>query len=112
VHGLKANGWPIYDCMTAPDERVWRDHLLCDRRTPPPDQVAFRVDWSTFLAEQTDRTQIALAMLAAGHQQVDVADRLGITASAICQRLKRAGREWAQMQGEVATNGSRDNAQA
>ncbi len=81
-----------FDCLTAPDQSVWRDSLLHDRSTPPPDQAAFRIDWSRFLAGQTDRTRTAIAMLAAGYKQVEVADHLGITPPAVCQRMKTAKR--------------------
>ena len=94
-----ANGRP-FDCMTAPDQPVWKDHLLYDRRTLPVDLAAFRIDWSYFMAKQHDRTRTLLAMLAAGHKQVEVADHLGVTPSAVCQRRTKAAREWAVFQGE------------
>jgi predicted transcriptional regulator len=47
-----------------------------------------------------------MAMLAAGHQQTEVADKLGITPSAVCQRLSRARREWEKFQGEGDPNRS------
>jgi hypothetical protein len=111
VLGLPWNDRRV-DCLRSTDAEVWRLQLRHDRRTPPPDQAAFRIDLSNFLVRQHDRTRQILALLAAGHQQTEVADRMGVTPSAVNQRVKRAGREWAQMQGEVATNGSRDNAQA
>jgi hypothetical protein len=90
-----------YDCMAAPDQAVWRDRLLFDRRTPPPDQAALRIDLSSFLARQHDRTRTLLAMLAAGYKQAEAADHLGVTAPAITQRRNRAAREWAVFQGEA-----------
>ena len=47
-----------------------------------------------------------LAMLAAGHKQVEVADHLGVTPSAVCQRRTKAAREWAVFQGEEPEEGS------
>ncbi len=75
-----------FDCMKAPDQEVWRDRLVYDRKALPADLACFRIDWSSFLAGQADRTRTLLAMLAAGHKQVEVADHLGVTASAVCQR--------------------------
>ena len=72
--------------------------LLADRRSPVPDQAAFRIDWSEFLAGQSDRTRTILNMFAEGHRSIDVADRLGLTPSAVCQRRKRAKREWERLQ--------------
>jgi hypothetical protein len=96
-------GWndeEIYDCLTAPDQPVWRWVLLEDHRTPVPDQVAFRLDWSTFLAQQTDRTRQAIGMLAAGHRRCEVADRLGVTRPALTQRMNRVRRDWGKFRAD------------
>ena len=71
-----------------------------DRKTSPADLACFRLDLSSFLSTQHDRTRTLLAMLAAGHRQVEVADHLGVTPSAVCQRRTKAAREWAVFQGE------------
>ena len=57
------------------------------------------------MAGQADRTRTLLAMLAAGHRQVEVADHLGVTPAAVCQRRSKARREWADFQGEGEGNG-------
>jgi DNA-directed RNA polymerase specialized sigma24 family protein len=99
VHGLPWDSIDSYDVLKAPDP-VWRLALLHDRRTPVIDQVRIRIDLSEFLARQSDRTRTLLAMRAAGHKQTEIADRLGLTPAAICQRLKRARREWKKFQDE------------
>ena len=113
-NGFRVYSMPIRDsqsfnCMTAPDQPVWREHLLHDRRTLPSDQAAFRIDWSKFLAGQSDRTRCTLAMLAAGYMQTEVADRLGVTPPAVCQRIKKARREWRNFQ-EVEPDDTRSQA--
>ena len=52
------------------------------------------------MAGQADRTRTLLAMLAAGHKQVEVADHLGVTPVAVCLRRSKARREWLVFQGE------------
>jgi len=104
--GFKVVGLPwdsdcAYDCMNDPSAPVWKQVLLEDKSTPVPDQAAFRIDLSGFLRQQHDRTRRALAMLAEGHKQVEVADRLGVTPAAVCQRIKKAEREWDSLQGEI-----------
>lgn len=101
VLGLRRNG-DVYDCMHDPTAPVWRQVLLEDKSTPPSDQAAFRIDLGTFLSQQHDRTRTMLSMLAAGHKQIEVADHLGVTPSAVCQRQRRAGREWDRFQGVEA----------
>jgi len=98
VYSLPIRDIQSFNCMTAPDQPVWREHLLHDRRTLPSDQAAFRIDWSKFLAGQSDRTRTAMAMLADGYQQTEVAERLNVTPPAICQRIKKARREWRNLQ--------------
>ena len=101
-----------YHCLKAPDQHVWRLAMMHDRRTPPPEQAAFRIDWSSFMSRQSDRTRTALAMLAAGHKQTEVADKLGVTPAAVCQRMSRARREWAVFQGTNCEETSAPNQQA
>lgn len=104
-HGFKVVGLPwdhqhVYDCLRDPTSPVWKDLLVKDKSTPVPDQAAFRIDWSEFLRQQHGRTRTALTMAAEGYKQVDIADKLGVTPAAVCQRVKKAGREWRVMQGE------------
>ena len=99
VLGLRRNGDCVYDCLTDPTARVWRQVLLEDRSTPPPDQAAFRIDWSEFVGKQHDRTRTCMSLLAEGHKRCEVADRMGTTASALTQRMARVEREWDRFQG-------------
>ena len=112
VHPLPRLEDSQFDCMTAPDQAVWKDHLSHDRRASPADLACFRLDWSAFLAQQTDRSRTLLAMLAEGHKQVEVAGLLGTTASTVCQRRKKARREWAIFQGENDGAGQHEPASA
>ena len=111
VVGLPWDSQHVYDCLKDPSSPVWREVLLDDKSTPVPDQAAFRVDWSDFLRQQHDRTRKTLAMLAQGHKQVEVAGRLGVTPAAVCQRVKRAEREWMNLQGVDMNNSQPEPAQ-
>ena len=93
------------DCLKESNPAVWRLNLLHDRKTPVPDQAAFRLDWARFLSQQTDRTRIAMSLLAAGHKRYEVADQLGCTPSALCQRIAGVRRQWQSLQGESQTAG-------
>jgi hypothetical protein len=106
VHRLCGREHCIYDCLALNDHPVWRRVLLEDRRTPVPDQVAFRIDWSAFLSRQTDRTRRMLAMLAEGHRRCQVADKFGVTAPALTQRMDRLRRQWLAFQ-DPTTNTTR-----
>ncbi len=106
--GFKVVGLPwdsphAYDCMTDTTLPTWRDRLKEDRRANVADLAAFRLDMSEYLRRQQDRTRRALGMLAAGYRQVEVAEKLGVTPAAVCQRIKKAEREWMNWQG-IDTN--------
>ena len=101
-----------YDCLKDPTSPVWNQVLLDDRSTPVPDQAAFRIDLSDFLRQQHDRTRQTLSMLADGYKQVEVADRLGVTPAAVCQRVKKAEREWMKFQGDTEPESAIEDAAA
>jgi hypothetical protein len=65
-----------------------------DSRTPVPDQVAFRMDWSAFLNQNTARTRAAIGLLAAGYSRKEVSEYLGVTPAAITQRMARVEKDW------------------
>lgn len=82
------------NCLIKSQPVVWRLRLRHDRRTQVLVQVAFRLDWSLFLSCQNDRTRRIISMVVAGHHLREVAERFGVTESALCQRLSRVSREW------------------
>lgn len=75
VHNLPSDSLHRYDCMRDPTSPVWKALLAEDRQTPIADQVSFRIDWSNFLAQQTDRTRQATTLLAMGFRRCEVADK-------------------------------------
>jgi len=79
------------NCLKKSQPEVWCLRLKHDRRTPVLDQVAF-------LSRQNDRTRRIVALLAAGHRRREVAERIGVSESALCQRLTRVRREWERFQ--------------
>ena len=110
VLGLPWDNRQAYDCMTDTTFPTWRDRLKEDRRSNVADLAAFRLDLSEFLRRQQDRTRRALGLLAAGYRQVEVAEQLGVTPSAICQRRKKAEREWMNWQGLDTSHGQSERA--
>ena len=85
-------GWAaeqIYDRLSAPDQPVWRLVLIDDRRTPVPQQVVVRIDWSVLSFHQTNRVRQTVGFLAAGQRGCDLACEFGITRPGITQRMAR-----------------------
>ena len=111
VFGLPWDSPHAYDCMKDVTAPAWRDQLQEDDRANVADLAAFRLGLSEFLRRQHDRTRRALAMLAAGYRQVEVAEKIGVTPAAVCQRIKKAEREWMSWQGIDVNNGQPEPAQ-
>ncbi len=103
VHRLHGPKDYSFDCLSPNENSVWRRALLEDRRTAVPDQVAFRMDWSKFLSQQTDRTRRIIAALAAGNRRCEVAEMFGVTPPSITERMDRVRCEWLAFQ-EVASD--------
>lgn len=112
LHALPRFEDRTFDCVRAPDQEVWRDRLVYDRKALPADLACLRIDLSVFLSMQSDRTRSLLAMLAAGYKQVEVADHLGTTCAAVCQRRTKARREWAVFQGETGPHNKSEAAES
>jgi len=70
-------------------------HALVDNtRSPVPEQAAFRIDFSTFLAEQPEKKQKVAVLLAQGHRGKDVATMVGITPGRVTQIRQELDCEW------------------
>ncbi len=73
---------------------VWLEVLVEDRRTPVPDQVAFRIDFPDWLSHLTKRNRRIAEALAAGDTTGDVARRFDVSASRISQLRQDFRRSW------------------
>lgn len=78
-----------------------RDHLRDDTRTPVPDQVAFRLDFSAFLQTLSTRDRQMAVALADGHAAKQVADGFGLTPGRVTQLRQQWHREWLISQGDI-----------
>ena len=63
-------------------------------RWPVVDVVGPKLDWSDFITGCDHRDQRIAEMRLAGHRQTAVATELGISAPAVCQRLRAMRQRW------------------
>jgi len=82
------------------DEGCWMEAVVEDTRTPPPDQAAFRIDFTEWLARQSPRDRQIAESLAVGHRPGEVAGRLGISPGRVSQLRRQLRASWADFQGE------------
>jgi len=69
-------------------------YFMVDQRVNVADHVQFRVDYETWLSQQTARDQDIIKDLAAGETTGDVATKYGVSAGLISQYRKRYANSW------------------
>ena len=112
--GKKANVKDVYDIHAKvkggyqlqyigdPHEQCggWREQLTDNRRTPVPDQAAFRIDFPQWLASLSARDRRIVDELAAGERTSDVARRFGVSAGRVSQLRKQLKESWEEFVGD------------
>jgi hypothetical protein len=76
------------------------DWLQENRRTPVPDQVAFRIDFPQFLRGLSLRDRELARFLGQGHTAMEAASRFKLSPGRITQLRQRWRRDWLLCQGE------------
>lgn len=91
-----------------PQQEVeWNDVLVDHRLTPIPDQVAFKLDFTTFLQTLTSRDRMMAHLLSLGHSGKWVARRLKLSPGRVTQLRKQWCREWRIFIGELPAPATR-----
>jgi hypothetical protein len=86
-----------------PRTGTWAELLVEDRRTPPPDQAAFRIDFPAWLARRSRRDRRVAASLARGDRTQEVAHRFGLSPARISQLRRELEHSWREFHGEIAS---------
>ena len=81
---------------------VFEEWLMDNTRTPVPDQVDFRIDFTFFLDSLTQRDRRLAHFLSLGHSGKQAADSFKLTPGRVTQLRQQWQREWRVMQGEGA----------
>jgi hypothetical protein len=85
------------------DQRTgWREQLVDNRRTPVPEQAAFRIDFPCWLRTLSRRDRRSVNQLAAGERTGDVARRFGVSAGRVSQLRRQLKESW---EGFIGENG-------
>ncbi len=72
----------------------WREYLIDNRQTPVPSQVAFRLDFPSWLERLTPRNRQIAQQLALGHSTGDVAQEFRISPARISQLRRELADSW------------------
>jgi hypothetical protein len=73
---------------------VLQDALVDNTQPPVPEQAAFRIDFSAFLAGQPEKKQEVAMLLAQGHRAKDVASAVGVSPGRVTQIRQELHEEW------------------
>jgi hypothetical protein len=76
--------------------------LVDNTRTPPDEQVAFRLDFPAWLRTHTDRTRRIVGDLMAGERTLDVARKHGLTPGRVSQMRRELLADWQNFTGGPA----------
>jgi hypothetical protein len=72
----------------------WKEQLVDNRRTPVPDQAAFRCDFPQWLSSLSARDRRIVDDLAVGERTGDVARKYGVSAGRISQMRGQLKESW------------------
>ena len=88
------------------EENAWAEAVVVDTRLAPvPDIVAFRCDFTDWLASLTRRDRRLAETLALGNRTGDVAKRFKLSAGRVSQLRTELATSWKQFTGDTtATN--------
>jgi hypothetical protein len=94
-HAQRVHGFGVRRLDHRPkDGDSWREAVAEDRRTPVPDQVAFRLDFPRWLATHSARDRAIARQLADGERTTDVAQRFRLSMGRISQLRREFAESW------------------
>jgi hypothetical protein len=80
---------------------VFDEALIDNTQTPPPDQVAFRIDFPAWRLTRSERDRRVIDDLMVGERTLDVADKHGLTAGRVSQLRRDFFQDWSRFCGET-----------
>jgi hypothetical protein len=79
---------------------AWKEAVVEDHRTPPPEQAAFRVDFPGWLGQFDSRDRGIIEALALGHRTKDVAQQFRLSPGRVSQKRLDYAHSWREFHGE------------
>ncbi len=80
----------------------WLEAVVEDTHTPVPEQVAFRIDFPTWLKSHTKRNRKITTALSLGHGTGEVAQRFKVSAGRVSQLRREFCQSWQEFHDEPA----------
>jgi hypothetical protein len=99
-HSFTVQSLPQYETGEGDNEAI--DALHDNHKTPPPEQVQFRIDFSDWRLTRTERDRYVIDELMRGERTLDVSNRHGLTPSRISQLRREYMYDWQRFCGDNA----------
>jgi len=80
-----------------------QDALIDNTRTPPGEQVCFRLDFPAWLRAHTERDHRLIDHLMVGERALDVSRKFGLSPSRVSQKRREFHDDWTRFCGEAAS---------
>jgi hypothetical protein len=98
-HGFAVEKLPDFSTLSG---NPLAEALHDDRRSPVPDQAAFRIDFPAWLDTFDSRRRSMILDMAQGHRTQELADKYGVSEARISQIRREAAEEWTTFHGGQA----------
>jgi len=102
-HGFVVERLPDFSTLTT---TPFSEALYDNTQTPPPDQVAFRLDFPAWRRTHPDRDRRLIDALMLGERTLDVARRYGLSPARVSQLRRAFHRTWLGFHGELPAAGA------
>jgi hypothetical protein len=79
---------------------TFEERLHENRRTPVPEQAAFRIDWPEFMRSLSQRDRRLATFLSLGNLAKAAADKFGLSQGRVTQLRQEWCREWRRLNDE------------
>lgn len=96
----KKHGFDVGPLPDLPEESDAIDALKDNTQTPPPDQAAFRIDYTDWISRFPEKKRKVIEHLALGGKRSDAAKELGLSAGRLTQIGNEAETSWSEFQQE------------
>jgi hypothetical protein len=100
LHSFTVQSLPQYETSERDNEAL--DALRDNHKTPPPDQIQFRLDFPAWRLTRTERDRRVIDELMRGERTLDVSNRHGLTPGRISQLRRAYMYDWQRFCGDDA----------
>ncbi len=96
-HGFTVTGLPAFSTLTG---NLLSEALRDNRRTPPDEQAAFRIDFAAWVGGLSHQDRDLVTNMALGERTLDLARKFGLSPTTVSQRRRALQADWNRFTGD------------